>query len=91
MLNKGSLNLCVRWGATSTVPATVSMNLTTTIARWFNDWFKALGSYGCFHWTSSEPAAHTYWLGAERYLFNGVNLAADFEHTNTPSFRARCS
>jgi CubicO group peptidase (beta-lactamase class C family) len=33
-------------------------------------------------WTATEAAAHTYWLGAKRYLLNGENLAARFEHTN---------
>jgi CubicO group peptidase (beta-lactamase class C family) len=37
---------------------------------------------GDFSWTSTEAAAHTYWLGAERYMLNGANLAAGFEHTN---------
>ena len=27
-------------------------------------------------WRYAGPAAHTYWLGAERYLLNGANLAA---------------
>jgi len=37
---------------------------------------------GDLSWTSSEVAAHTYWLGSKRYLLNGANLAATFEHTN---------
>jgi len=61
MLNKGSLNLCVRWGATSAVPASVRMNLAATIQRWFNDWFKALGSYGCFPYANGISVKVTGW------------------------------
>ena len=48
MLNKGSLNLCVRWGATSAMPDSVRMNIAATTERWSNDWFKGLNGYGCF-------------------------------------------
>jgi hypothetical protein len=61
MLNKGQMNLCVRWGATSAVPASVRMNLESTISRWFNDWFKALGSYGCFPYGSGIKVKVTGW------------------------------
>ena len=61
MLNKGQMNLCVRWGATTAVPATVRMNLESTIARWFNDWFKALGSYGCFPYSNGIQVKVTGW------------------------------
>ncbi len=33
-------------------------------------------------WRYGGPAAMTYWLGAERYLLNGANLADGFEHVN---------
>jgi CubicO group peptidase (beta-lactamase class C family) len=33
-------------------------------------------------WRYAGPAASTYWLGAKRYLLNGANLAAGFEHVN---------
>ena len=61
MLNKGSLNLCVRWGATSAVPDTVRMNLAATIERWFNDWFKGLGDYGCFPYGAGIKVKVTGW------------------------------
>ena len=75
MLNKGSLNLCVRWGATSAVPATVSMNLTATIERWFNDWFKALGSYGCFPYGNGISVKVTGWAvkPGQKALLSGVD------------------
>jgi len=44
--------------------------------------FTAREIEGDWAWTTSEAAAHTYWLGAERYLLNGTNLASGFEHTN---------
>jgi hypothetical protein len=48
MLNQGSIDVCVRWGATSAVPDAVRMNLAATTERWFNDWFNGLKNYGCF-------------------------------------------
>ena len=75
MLNKGSLNLCVRWGATSAVPATVRMNLAETIQRWFNDWFKALGSYGCFPYGNGISVKVTGWAvtPGQQALLAGVD------------------
>jgi len=35
-----------------------------------------------FAWRYAGPAASTYWLGAERYLLNGANLADGFERVN---------
>ena len=61
MLNKGQLNLCVRWGATSAVPEMVRANLQSTVERWFNDWFKALGSYGCFPYGDGIKVNITGW------------------------------
>jgi hypothetical protein len=61
MLNKGSINLCVRWGATSAVPDSVRTNLAATTERWFNDWFKGLGSYGCFPYGDGIKVKITGW------------------------------
>jgi hypothetical protein len=61
MLNKGQLNLCVRWGATTAVPDMVKQNLAATIERWFNDWFKALGNYGCFPYGNGIAVKITGW------------------------------
>lgn len=33
-------------------------------------------------WRHHGEAAHTYWLGSERFMLNGANLAADFERVN---------
>ena len=75
MLNKGSMNLCVRWGATSAVPATVRMNLAATVQRWFGDWFKALGSYGCFPYGSGISVKVTGWAvkPSQQALLAGVD------------------
>ena len=75
MLNKGHMNLCVRWGATTAVPATVRMNLETTIARWFNDWFKALGNYGCFPYGNGITVKVTGWAvkPGQQALLAGVD------------------
>jgi hypothetical protein len=61
MLNEGTLSLCVRWGATSAVPAMVSQNLAPTIERWFNDWFKGLAGYGCFPYGDGIKVKVTGW------------------------------
>jgi hypothetical protein len=61
MLNKGAMNLCVRWGATSAVPEQVRMNLASTVERWFNDWFKGLGDYGCFPYGDGIKVKITGW------------------------------
>lgn len=61
MTDKGQINLCVRWGATSAVPDAVRMNLESTIARWFNDWFKGLNGYGCFPYGSGIKVKVTGW------------------------------
>jgi hypothetical protein len=71
MLNKGELNLCVRWGATMAVPAEVRMNLASTVERWFNDWFKGLGDYGCFPYGEGIKVKITGWAvrpGSESLL-----------------------
>jgi hypothetical protein len=61
MLNRGQLNLCVRWGATSAVPEMMKANLASTIENWFNDWFRALGNYGCFPYGNGIKVKITGW------------------------------
>jgi hypothetical protein len=39
----------------------VSTNLESTIERWFNDWFKSLGSYGCFPYGDGIKVKVTGW------------------------------
>jgi hypothetical protein len=75
LLNKGSLNLCVRWGATSAVPAAVRTNLASTIQHWFDDWFKALGSYGCFPYGNGISVKVTGWAvkPGQQALLAGVD------------------
>lgn len=45
---KGVINLCLRWGANRTLTAAVRDRIAPAMEAWFNEWFKALGSYGCF-------------------------------------------
>ena len=45
---EGHINLCIRWGATSAPSSDVKANMASTVERWLNDWFTALGDYGCF-------------------------------------------
>ena len=77
MLNKGEMNLCVRWGATTAVPAEVHMNLASTVERWFNDWFKGLAGYGCFPYPDGIKVKVTGWAvrPGQESLLNGVDPA----------------
>jgi hypothetical protein len=61
MYDKGEMNVCVRWGATSAVPDSVRTNLASTVERWINDWFKGLGSYGCFPYGNGIKVKITGW------------------------------
>jgi hypothetical protein len=61
MYDKGEINVCVRWGATSAVPEAVRMNVAATTERWFNDWFKGLGDYGCFPYGAGIKVKVTGW------------------------------
>lgn len=48
MKGQGAINLCVRWGATTKFTTAWRDQIAPSMEAWFNDWFKALGSYGCF-------------------------------------------
>jgi hypothetical protein len=48
MKGSGEINLCVRWGANKTMTTTIRDKIAPAMERWFNSWFTALGSYGCF-------------------------------------------
>jgi hypothetical protein len=48
MKGNGEINLCVRWGASKPMTTTVRDKIAPAMERWFNEWFTALGSYGCF-------------------------------------------
>jgi hypothetical protein len=86
MLDKGEMHLCVRWGATSALPDSVRMNLSATIERWFNDWFKGLGSYGCFPYGSGIKVSITGWAvrSGKESLLAGVG-ASEKIYTETDS------
>jgi hypothetical protein len=97
MLNKGSMNLCVRWGASSAVPESVKTNLEATIARWFNDWFKGLGSYGCFPYGNGIQVKVTGWAvrpGKESLLGtipSGVPVYTETDGDGEPKCPDDCS
>jgi hypothetical protein len=61
MLSKGTIHVCVRWGATSPVPDALRMNLASTTERWFNDWFRSLQGYGCFPYGDGIKVKITGW------------------------------
>lgn len=61
VMGEGKLNLCVRWGATSEPSAAVKAGVAPAIRRWMNDWFAALGTYGCFPYSDGIDVAVTGW------------------------------
>lgn len=77
MMGKGQINLCVRWGATSAVPSSLATNLASTVERWFNDWFKSLGSYGCFPYPEGVRVKVTGWAvkPGQQALLAGVDTS----------------
>jgi hypothetical protein len=48
MKGSGEINICVRWGASRPMTAAVRDKIAPAMERWFNGWYTALGSYGCF-------------------------------------------
>jgi hypothetical protein len=92
MLNKGSMNLCVRWGATSAVPAEVHMNLAGTVERWFNDWFTGLAGYGCFPYGEGIEVKVTGWAvrpGSEA-LLEGIDPSIPVYTETDPEGEPKC-
>jgi hypothetical protein len=61
MMGAGQINICVRWGATSAPNAEVKTQLAASVQDWFNDWFLALGDYGCFPYGAGIVAQVTGW------------------------------
>jgi len=45
---KGEINLCVRWGASRPMTTAIRDRIAPAMEKWFNGWYTALGSYGCF-------------------------------------------
>ncbi len=79
MKGNGTLNLCVRWGATTAPSANTKQNVGTAVERWMNDWFTALGDYGCFPYGGGITVAVTGWAvrsGNESWV---ADLADSFE------------
>jgi hypothetical protein len=48
MKGEGEINLCIRWGVSKPMTTEVRDKIAPAMERWFNEWFSALGSYGCF-------------------------------------------
>jgi len=96
MVDQGEMNVCVRWGATSAVPEVVRTNLAATVERWFNDWFKGLGSYGCFPYGNGIKVKITGWAvrpGRESLLagISGVPIYTETDGEGEPKCPDACS
>jgi hypothetical protein len=94
--DKGEINVCVRWGATSTVPEAVRMNVAATTERWFNDWFKGLGDYGCFPYAAGIKVKVTGWAvrpGQQSLLggISGVPIYTETDGEGEPKCPDNCS
>ena len=61
MKGDGEINLCVRWGATTAPSAAMKETLGPSVERWFNDWFTAMGDYGCFPYSDGITVRVTGW------------------------------
>lgn len=64
MMGQGQLNLCVRWGASTPPSSHVKQNIGASVERWMNDWFTALGDYGCFPYPDGIDVEVTGWAVA---------------------------
>lgn len=85
MKGEGQINLCVRWGATSAPSTTVKSQLASSVAEWFNDWFRALGDHDCFPYGDGITTKITGWavkpgneswvsdLGPDVKVYTGVD------------------
>ena len=61
IMGEGEINLCVRWGATSAPSTEVKSQVGPSVQRWLNDWFQALGDYGCFPYPEGVTVRVTGW------------------------------
>ena len=61
IMGDGQINLCVRWGATSPPPEEVKSEVGPSVEGWLNDWFHALGDYGCFPYADGIHVTVTGW------------------------------
>lgn len=61
ILGEGQLNLCVRWGASTPPTSAAKQNVAEAVEGWMNDWFTALGSYGCFPYPDGIDVQVTGW------------------------------
>lgn len=92
MLNKGAMNLCVRWGATSPASAELRMNLASTVERWFNDWLTGLADYGCFPYGAGIKVKLTGWAvrpGRES-LIEGLDPSIPVYTETDPEGEPKC-
>lgn len=94
---EGELNLCVRWGATTAPSAAVKAKVAASVERWFNDWFEALGDYGCFPYGDGIDVKVTGWAvrpGNEAWvadLDESVRVYTELDGEGEPKCPDACS
>jgi hypothetical protein len=85
IMGQGQINLCVRWGATSAPSAEVQSSLEADVGRWMNDWFTALGTYGCFPYPNGVTVKVTGWAvrpGNESWISDLPDSIAVYTETD---------
>jgi hypothetical protein len=98
VLGKGQINLCIRWGASTAPSAAVKTGMAQSVQKWFNDWFLALGTYGCFPYGSGNVTVkvtgwavkpgNTDWVSD---LGPDVKVYTETDNEGEPKCPDRCS
>lgn len=97
MMGAGQMNVCVRWGATSAPSTAVKNGMAPAIQRWMNDWFAALGNYGCFPYADGIEVKVTGWAvrpGNEAWvadLGDDVAIYTELDGEGEPKCADACS
>lgn len=97
MLGKGQINVCVRWGASSAPTAAVKQKLAPSLGRFMSDWFKALGTYGCFPYPNGVDVKITGWAvkpGNESWvsdLDSSIRVYTETDSDGEPKCPDACS
>lgn len=97
MQGEGEINICVRWGATSAPTADAKAKVAGAAERWMNDWFTALGGYGCFPYPDGVKVKVTGWAvrpGQESWvsdLDSSIKVYTETDPDGEPKCPDACS
>lgn len=97
IMGQGQINVCVRWGATSAPSGDVKSGMESNVANWLNDWFTAIGTYGCFPYPNGVTVKVTGWAvrpGNESWvsdLGSSVGVYTETDGEGEPKCPDSCS